>query len=66
MITVQAQIGFRVEREADAYRIMLAIADLVMPEIDGSVTSTMTPGVVGSTAGSGGHTIWQHPHMEGR
>lgn len=65
MITVQAQISFRVEREVDACRILLAIADLVMPEESGSVTSTMTPGAVGSTAGSGGHTIWQHPHMEG-
>ena len=64
MITVQANILFRVEREADAYRIMLAIADLVMPEEGGSVTSTMSPAAASFTTGPVNSTIWEHPHME--
>lgn len=66
MITVQAEILFRVEREADAYRLMLAIADLVMPEEGGTVTSTMSPAATSFTTGTAGSVIWQHPHMEGR
>ena len=59
MITVQAEILFRVQREAEAHRILMAIADLVMPEVDGSVAAQ-------TTQEPGEPEPWQHPHMEGQ
>ena len=59
MITVQAEILFRFQREAEAHRILMAIADLVMPEVDGSVAAQ-------TTQEPGEPEPWQHPHMEGQ
>ena len=59
MISVQAEIGFRVERQSDAFLILMAIADFVMPEVDGSVAAQ-------TTQEPGEPEPWQHPHMEGQ
>lgn len=37
MITVHAEVVFRTQTRADADRILTAIADIVMVEIDGAI-----------------------------
>lgn len=60
MITVHAEVVFRTQTRADADRILTAIADIVMVEIDGAIAATATP------EESQHWAIWHHPHMEGR
>lgn len=63
MITVQAEVLFRVHRREDADRILTAISDLVLPEVDGSVGATVASSTV---IWPSEPAPWQHPHMGGR
>ena len=60
MITVHAEVVFRTQARADADRILTAIADIVMVEIDGAIAATVTPDSTNIL------TDWEHPQMEGR
>lgn len=63
MITVQAEILFRVHRREDADRILTAISDIVMVEVDGSVGASVVSNPPLWPQASG---PWQHPQMEGQ